>query len=404
VSPQITFLGKSMKKSLTVAAVERIKPPAKGQKEHFDLGFPGLALRVSYAGSKSWTFYYRIAGHPRRMSLGTYPAVSLVEARDAWRAARVAVAKGVDPSPRQSARADTFANVVAEWVKRDQADNKPASVRTVEKIVAFDLLPKWSSRPVDGITKRDVIELLDGIMDRGAPAKARSVYAHLARFFKWCVGRDIIAASPMTGIDKPDTVKTRERVLTDTEIVKVWHACAAGPFGAAARLLLLTGARREEISSLSWSEVDSDTIRLEGERTNSGKPRTIALSAPARTLLDAVPRGGKYVFSFDGGKAPINGWGHAKVRINAAAGIADWRLHDLRRTVATGLQKLGINLQTIEAVLGHVSGSRSGVVAIYQRHEFADEARAALEAWGAHVIGLIEGRAPAKVLPIRGMR
>jgi len=388
------------RKTLTVPAVERIKPPLKGQVEHFDLGFPGLSLRVSYAGAKSWRFSYRIGGIPRRICLGTYPALGLLEAREAWREARISVQKGIDPNPRLSARADTFDNVVAEWMRRDQADNKPSTIKIVEKIIAYDLLPRWHARQVDTITKRDVIELLDGILDRGAPQKARSVYAHLARFFTWAVGRDIIAVSPMTGIDKPGTATARERALNDAELVSVWNACAEGPFGAAARLLILTGARREEISALKWSEVEADAIKLEGDRTKSGKPRTIPLSAPARILLDAMPRSGEFVFSFNGGNKPINSWSHAKPKIDALAKIEDWRVHDLRRSVATGMQRLGVNLQTIEAVLGHTAGSRAGIVGVYQRHSFDAEKRAALEAWGAQVMNLVEGRELGKVLPM----
>jgi integrase len=191
-------------------------------------------------------------------------------------------------------------------------------------------------------------------------------------------------------------------VLSDAEVVKVWGASTSeeGPFGAAVRLLLLTGARREEICQLRWSEIDGDTIRLDGVRTKSGKPHTIALSAPARALLEDMPKIGEYVFSF-GGSKPLNVSSRNKTRLDRAAGIKAWRLHDLRRTVATGLQKLGVRLEVTETVLGHTGGSRAGIVGVYQRHAFTDEARAALEAWEAHVVGLVEGRAPAKVLPMR---
>src|SRR6476646_1346190 len=183
------------RKTLTVAAVDRIKPPANGQTEHLHLGFPGLSLRVSDAGAKSWRYSYRLGGIPRRVCLGPYPAVSLLEAREAWRAARMSVQKGIDPNPRQNARADVFENVAAEWLKRDQADNRPNTIRIAEQMIARDLLPKWKGRQVDPITKRDVLELLDCIADRGAPQQARAVYARIARFFAWCVSRDIVSAS-----------------------------------------------------------------------------------------------------------------------------------------------------------------------------------------------------------------
>jgi integrase len=389
-----------VKKRLTAAFVQRIKPPTKGQVEYADIGFPGFVLSVSYAGTKSWKIYYRINRVPRHRTLGTHPAMSLVEARDAWRAARISVRKGIDPFFNQSAsRTDTFAVVVAEWVKRDKAGNKVATILKLERIIAFDLSPAWGTRRVDSISKRDVIELLDRIADRGAPEQARVVFKQLNNFFNWCFGREIIATHPMRGVKSSQGRAGRERVLTDSEIVSIWNACAEGRFGAATRLLLLTGARREEIGQLKWGEIEGDTIKLESARTKSGKPRTIALSAPAQALLTALPRNGEYVFCVEGSNLPISGWTRGKAQIDARAKVQGWRIHDLRRTCATGLQKLGVGLQVIESVLGHRSGSRSGIVGIYQRHSFDAEARAALQVWGSHVMGLVEGCKSGRVLP-----
>jgi integrase len=386
------------KTSLTVASVERVRPPARSQIEYFDRGYPGLALRVSHGGAKSWCIFYRIGGHLRRMSLGTYPAVGLAEAREAWRAARQTVSRGIDPRRQPTSRADTFGVVVAEWVRRDQSKNKASTLYQTTRIIQTDLLPAWASSGVDTITKRDVIELLDGIVDRGAIIKARRVFAHLHRFFKWCMSREIITANPMSGLSRPGSETSRERVLSDAELVAVWKAGAEGPFGAVARMLILTGARLNEISRLKWSEIDGEVIKLEGERTKNGKPHTITLATPARALLDTMPRTGEYVFSVDCGKRPITGWSRGKAKLDSLAMIEPWRLHDLRRTVATGLQKLGVNLQIIEAVLGHLGGSRAGIVGVYQRHGFDAEKHAALRAWGAHVMALVEGRKPGKVL------
>jgi integrase len=391
------------KRKLTTASVGRVKPPKQGQVEYFDEGHPGLALRVSYAGAKSWTCFYRVGhGKLRRKSLGRYPEMSLVEARDAWRGLRQNVAKGIDPAG--NGRADTFDVVVSEWIRRDQSKNAASTIHGVLRTVDVYLAPVWGARRVDTITKRDVIELLEGIIDRGIPVKARRVHALLHRFFKWCVGREIISQHPMAGLESPGSETARERALTDEEVAAVWRACPEGPFGAATRLLLLTGARRAEVSRLRWSEVIGDVIALKGDRTKSGKPHTIALSAPARALLEKMSHSGEFVFSPDGGKRPITGWSLAKTKIDAAAKIDPWRIHDLRRTVATGLQRLGVNLQTIEVALGHVGGSRSGIVGVYQRHSFDAEKRAALEAWGAHIVDLIEGRAPGKVVPLRGAK
>jgi integrase len=159
----------------------------------------------------------------------------------------------------------------------------------------------------------------------------------------------------------------------------------------------LTGARREEIGGLQWSEVGEQEIILTGERTKNRQAHLIPLSFEAKAVLGRVPRivGSPFLF---GEKRSSGKWDHAKKRLDASMaelageGGSAWRLHDLRRTVATGLQKLGANLQTIEAVLGHTSGSRSGVVGVYQRHSFDAEKRAALDAWGVHVTSLFESR------------
>ena len=392
------------KRALTDAAVKRLKPPEKGQVDVFDQGFPGLALRCSYGGGKSWVFFYRIGGRLRRMSLGTYPALGLAEAREAWRNARTESQSGRDPATarkRQTGASD-FESVLAEWLKRDQGGNRTASA--VKRLIEKDALPAWRYRQVSKIGRRDVLDVIDSVVDRGSPITARRLHSHLHRLFKWSTGRGIITANPMADLPKPGSETKRERVLSDDELVTVWKAASklAWPFGDAIRLLILTGARRQEIGGLRWAEVQGASLRLAGERTKNSEPHSIPLSAPAIAILE-LPRVAESEFVFTTtGKTPISGWTKAKTEVGKFADLAPWTIHDLRRTVATGLQKLGTNLQVIEAVLGHTSGSRSGVVGTYQRHSFDAEKCAALEAWGAHVIALIEGRKPGKVVAMRG--
>jgi integrase len=368
-----------MKRHLTDASIQRIKPPAKSSLEIFDLGYPGLALRIGHGGAKTFEVFYRINGKLRRETLGRWPAISLAEARMAWRKTREAITKG--EAPRRESPAMLFEHVVEEWIRRDQAKNKPSTLYQLTRTLETDLLPAWRGKRIDEIGKRDVIALLDSINDRGAPVMARRVKAHIRRFFHWCLERDILKIDPTAGLPRVGNGKSRDRVLTDSELARVLGACQ-GPYGAVVRLLALTGARREEIAKLKWSEIDGDTIKLEGSRTKTGAPHTIPLSSAAQALLNSLPHLGDFVFN---GVRPVSNWSHSKNELDAASGVTKWRIHDLRRTVATGLQKLGVNLQTIEAVLGHTSGSRSGVVGVYQRHSFDSEKRAALEAWGTHV-------------------
>jgi integrase len=385
-------------RSLTVTSVLRIKPPKEGQADYFDSGFPGLALRVSYGGAKTFIFFYRLHGKLRRLSLGRYPAMSLAEARDAWRTARLAVSKGESPAHIRPTTADSFTAVAEEWLQRDQAQNRSAA--EVRRVIERDVLPAWGDRPITTLTRRDVLELVDGVADRGALTMARRLHAHLHRLFRWAVGRGIVETNPMADLPKPGEAVARDRVLTDAELSLVWKAAEkiGWPFGPAVRLLILTASRREEIGSLAWAEIQGNGIRLPAERNKSGEPRIIPLSPAATKLIEGLPRRGDRVFTTNGTTA-ISGWGKAKRMLDAAAGelngkpLAPWRLHDIRRTAATGLQRLGAGLQVIESVLGHVGGSRAGIVGIYQRHRFEAEKRAALEAWALEIERIVRGDA-----------
>ena len=382
-----------MKRHLTDASVQRLKPPRDKDLEVFDLGYPGLALRVGYGGAKSFILFYRYAGKLRRETLGRWPETSLGAARERWRRTREAVARGGDPSSGANGNkvpALAFEVVVEEWLRRDVATrNRASTAYQVHRLIECDMLPAWRGRRIDTIAKHDVLMLLDATIDRGAPAKARRVYVHAHRLFKWCAGRGLIDVNPMVGLEAPASGSSRSRVLSDSELAAVWHASTDWPFGTAVRLLILTGARREEIGRLTWDEIRGDTIHLEGARTKTGgHGHLIPLSTPARRALQAAPRiEGEFVFTLDGFR-PVSAWSRAKARLDKASGVTGWRVHDLRRTVATGMQRLGVGLQAVEAVLGHV-GSRAGIVGIYQRHTFAEEKRAALEQWGAHVASIL---------------
>jgi integrase len=381
------------KLALTDAVVQRKKAPDAGQVEYFDKGYPGLALRISYGGSKSFVFFYRVGGKLRRMTLGTYPAVSLADAREAWRNAREEAKAGRDPSQARKPEtgATDFTSVFLEWLKRDQSKNR--SHDSVKRLIEKDVLPTWGHRQIGDLDRRDVLDVIDAIVDRGSPISACQLHAHLHRLFRWSVGRGIIKSNPMADMPRPASAIKRDRVLTDDELAAVWRAAEqlGGPFGAGLKMLILTGARREEIGQLQWSEIYDGEIRLGGNRTKNGHPHHIPLSTAAVGIIENLQRiaGSEFVFTLNG-KRPIVGWSQAKARIDAIAEIASWRIHDLRRTAATGLQKLKTPLQVTEAILGHNAGSRAGIVGVYQRHDYADEKRAALEAWGAHVMALVQ--------------
>jgi len=395
------------KKGLTDAALDKMAPPEEGQKDIPVAGFPGLYVRASLGGRKAWNIIYRLNGKAKRWTFGSYPATTLAEAHEKWRQARREIEAGRDPRQtlNQKKASTDFPSVAAEWLQRDQSEHR--TFAEAKRIIDRYVLPVWGGLQIHEIGRREVLDLLDSIVDRGRRTQALRVYARLHRFFTWTVERGILAASPMTGLPKPASEVKRDRVLTDDELVAVWRAAEqlSYPFGTATQLLILTGGRREEIGQLRWTEIAGNTVNLKGARTKNGEPHDIPLSASAMTLLNDAPRVGDCDFVFTtNGKTPISGWSRAKEQLDEIAGVANWRLHDLRRVVATSLQKLGTPLQVTEACLGHISGSRAGVVGIYQRHNYANEKRSALEAWGEHVTALVEGRETGVLLPMRGKR
>ncbi|MCH2393226.1 tyrosine-type recombinase/integrase [Oceanibaculum sp.] len=414
------------KAKLTHAACSRLPKPASGQIDYFDTGCSeSLSLRVSASGGRSWCLHGRVNGKSRRYALGRFvegakdgEPGSLRWARQQAAQVAQAMRDGVDPvAERRAARKaaaepeqDIVKAVLVDWLKRDQAKNRSAA--EVERIMRREVVPAWGERRIADIARQDCIELIDSVADR-APVMARRLHAHLHRLFRWCVGRGVLAVNPMVNLPKPGAEKSRERALSDGELVAVWRGAEriGWPFGPAIKLLILTGARREEIGALRWREAafDDAEIRLSGERTKNGSAHIIPLSGQALDILQAVPRVDKseYVFTTTG-KSAVSGWSRAKRLLDAAIAeeqgeaLPAWRIHDLRRTVATGLQKTGARLEVTEAVLNHVSGSRAGIVGVYQTHDFGPEKRAALAVWSDHVERLLSGRKVDNVVPLWG--
>jgi integrase len=368
-------------------------------------------VRTSYAGAKTFVHVYWLHGKLHRRTLGRWPSTSLSAAREAWRQDRETLAKGDDPRRSNgSADSDTFSAVTTAWLQRDQGANR--RVAEVRRILTRDAMPILGDRRLGTISRRDALGLIDAVADRGAPAAARKLHAHLHRLFRWAVGRGIIERNPLAEAPKPAAPAARDRVLEDREITAVWAASETigWPHGPIVRLLILSGARREEIGGLRWSEIVADEIKLAGSRTKNGEPHVIPLSDHAAEIIRTLPRIGTSDFVFTTtGTTHVSSWSWAKREIDRAASqingapLAAWRLHDLRRTVATNLQRLGARLEVIETVLGHSSGSRAGIVGVYQRYGFESETRATLAEWAKH-LELIIGKeiVPTKVIvPLR---
>jgi integrase len=400
---------------LTIRSVEALKPRPVRQ-EIPDSFLPGLYLVVQPSGAKGWAVRYRHQGVPRKFTLGSHPALGLKDARELGAKALRAVAEGRDPAREKiaarAAKADSVDRVVEDFLERHvRRSNRPRTAEETERLLRQHVLPRWRGRMVHDITRRDVLDVLDRVVDSGAPIAANRVFAAVRKFFNWCVARDIIAASPCAGVKPPTSERARDRVLSDDELRLVWQAAdkLGGTFGPLVKLLALTGQRRDEVAGMRHDELDLDARlwTLPSARTKNNQPHEVPLSAAALAVLGSIPRvaGSPFVLT-NGGAAPASGYSKGKRRIDALlpSDTPRWVLHDLRRTCASGMARIGINLPVIEKVLNHSSGSFAGIVGVYQKHSFAEEKHAALEAWGSFVAALVEGRPAGKVVRLREKR
>jgi integrase len=381
---------------LTAKSVETIKPAADRQ-EIPDTLLPGLYLVVQPSGARSWAVRYRHRGRTRKHTLGPFPRLDLKTARDLGARALRAAAAGTDPATEKRAvQPESVEAVVAQFIERHCKRNyRPRTLAEAERLLRLYAIDRWGRRPISSITRSDVRDLLDRLIAGGAPITANRTFSQVRKFFNWAAEREIVTASPCAGLRPPTTETARDRVLTDQELRQVWQAAGTmgGPFCAMVRLLILTGQRRGEIAGLMWSEIDLEKqlICLPRERVKNNRAHDVPLDAQAASLIQAMPRiNDRFVFALNSG-GPINGFSKNKTQLDALlpAKMPPWTLHDIRRTVASGMARLGVSLVVIEKVLNHVSGSLAGVVGIYQRHEFADEKRAALQQWADHIDRLV---------------
>ena len=313
----------------------------------------------------------------------------------ASRSARVR-SEGNDPaSAKKRTTVDSVGAAAEQFLDRHVNRNyrtKPR--REAERLLRLYVVEPWGGRKVREIKRADVRNVLERILGRGTPIAANRVYSLIRGFFNWCLEQEIIEASPCTGLKAPAGKEgSRDRVLNDGELRRVWSAAEkmGEPYSSIVRLLILTGQRSGEVLGMQWEELDLNgrLWTLPRERVKNDRRHEVPLSAQAIAILESVPRiSDRYVFSFNA-DTPVKGYGKNKDRLDALSGVSDWVVHDLRRTVASGMARLGISLTIIEKVLNQVSGSFAGIVGVYQRHEFAEEKRAALEKWADHVERLV---------------
>ena len=380
--------------TLTDRVVQQTKAKA-ARVEIADAVLPGLYLIVQPTGAKSWAVRYRMGLRTRKLTLpGRYPVLSLAKARDAARMALESVTAGADPAAARHAGTpadDTLAAYTALYREKHVSRLRPGTAANTNRELEH-MQDAWPGRTLQSISKKDVVAVIDKAMKRG-PSAGVMAWKVAKAFFGWCEAREDDFASPARSIRKPAKEKSRERVLDDNELALTWAAADhdGGPAGALVKLLILTGARRNEITELSRDEIKAEAIELPGERTKNGLPHTIPLTPLMRRILETLPGTGKFVLN--GQDRPFGDHSGAKEKI--APAIRPWTLHDLRRSFASGLQRLGVAPHIVELALNHRSGTFSGVAGIYQRHRYAKEVRDAFDLWSQHIETLRTKKAAA---------
>jgi integrase len=389
----------------TVKTTAGIKLEGKTERIVFDEDIRGFGLRLREGGSRTWIYQYRIGSKQRRMVLGSAKSVPLSLARENAGRLEARVKLGGDPAmDKEAARRsadETFGVLVDQYMAARRSKWRPNTEREVTRH-----LMKYSKSlhrfPIAAVSQKYVAELLDKL---AGDATRNRVRANLSTFFSWAIKKGIdLPKGNIASYTEKHRENSRTRVLSEGELRAIWGACRDNAFGAIVKLLLLTGQRKSEIGFLRWDEIREEQILLPGERTKNKRDHVVPLSDAAKEILEKFRADGRtHVFGrYDTG---FGGWNTAKRELDAR--IADagnalpyWTLHDLRRTVATGMADLGVQPHIVEAVLNHVSGHKRGVAGIYNRATYDKEKREALNLWTEHVTALVEGR-KAVVVPMK---
>ena len=382
---------------LTKSAIDALPTPSS-DVVYWDATYPGFGVKITPKGRKVFIVLYRTGGagsQLRKYTIGPYGRVTLHQARVAAQKVFAAKLAGRDPAAekreaKRRAVADRVGDLLENFITQRLAQNRSAAESS--RLLRREVGTPWAGRSVHAISKRDVVELISAIVQRGAPGAANKTLKSLKTFLRWCVGQAVLDRSPAEGVPPPTKEIARDRVLTDMELAQVILAARklGGPYAAIVELLALTGQRREEVACLEWDELDlaQGLWTIPKTRTKNTKAHIVHLSRPALAVIKSTYRRGPLVFTLLGTKS-FQDFTHAKRRLDQLSGVTSWRLHDLRRTCVSGMARLGIAPHVADKILNHQAGTISGVAAIYQRHEFLAERQTALDLWGTHVSQLL---------------
>ncbi|MEM6474656.1 MAG: site-specific integrase [Pseudomonadota bacterium] len=399
--------------NITKSTVDGLLPADRDQFL-WDAKVAGFGVKITPKGAKVYLYQYRMGGRGskvRRFTIGRHGMITAEYARKEAKRLAMQVVQGIDPRAEKLERIRVevelaFPAYLEHFSKECLSVEWKASAREVEAMLRSYALPSLRMKSLPDITRSDIASILRAL--RSKPATAAKLFAVLRRLFRWAVKEGDLAISPMDGMEAPKPPSSRDRWLRDAEVLRVWTASSAlgYPFGPMVRFLILSGARRNEVAHLSWDELNQEQKlwSLPASRAKNGEPNDIPLTALMVDELNVLTKSRKsakwpkcgFVFSTNG-KSPVSGFSRAKQRLDkilarGGESMEHWSLHDLRRTFATGMQRLGVRFEVTEAILNHKSGSRAGVAGIYQRHHWGPEKRAALQAWSDHIECLVSNR------------
>lgn len=424
-----------------IASPQRV--PASGRVDYPDALVPGLALRVTSAGHRSFVLIARYPMNPKnptRRAIGDMGAITLDNARDTAREWLALIHKGIDPkvhAAKQRAEEHrrqgvTFGRVAEEFLTRHAATL--AHAVPARRIVESEFIKRWRDRPITDIMPEECAAAVRAIVRRGAPAQAHNALGHLRRMFSWAIGTNEfgITDSPVERLRPADLIgkkMLRDRILTDAELRAIWTAtdgrldagalaearrrdrprdAAQGigyPYAPMFRLLILTGQREREVAGMAWSEIDLDKAlwTIPAARMKGARAHVVPLAPDALALLRALPRftAGDFVFTTTGGRKPVSGFSKAKARLDAASGVTGWVLHDLRRTARTHFSALPVQDNVRELVIAH---AKPGLHRVYDLHGYEAEKRECLTLWEARLRGILAPKPPAEVVQLAERR
>lgn len=381
---------------ITDIVASTAKPVAGKQVSLWDTGTKGFGLRINPQGTKTWQVM--IGEKRQRITIGHYPKMPLKEAR---KLALTAIGSG-EPPPKASTELTPYAAAAAveKFIELHHANSRPSWRYEQERLLKRHLLAKHADRPLHKFTAAQILSITDSL----ARFPSEQMHAHkaLKTFFKWAVQRHLIAVSPVANLPTPGKVNDRDRLLTDAELKRIYKAAIelAYPFGYIVLICIHTGLRRGEVGALRWSYITPELITIPKEIAKNGREHVIPnligenlklIPRVTETVIEngaEVTRQSELVFPTAKGN-PFCAWGKNKARLDKLCKVEDFVLHDFRRYVSSTMRRLGVPIDVTETILNHVTGSRSQIQRIYDRHDRLPEMRQALELYEKHLAALM---------------